>query len=79
VQTGDFVKDRAAGEATRVTIARALLLELASLPISTSSGGFTYRFNSTLGTVERVSQTFGPFFIDRAVTTGRGQSSVGVT
>jgi hypothetical protein len=78
VQTGDFVKDRAAAEATSNTIARALLVELATLPISTSSGGFTYRLNPSLSTVERVSQTFGPLFVDRAVTAGRGQSSVGL-
>ena len=78
VQTGDFVKDQAAAEATRDTISQALLVELATLPISTSSGGFTYRLNSTLGTIERVSQTFGPFFLDRAITTGRGQGSIGV-
>jgi hypothetical protein len=79
VQTGDFVKDQAAAEATRDTISQALLVELATLPISTSSGGFTYRLNSTLGTIERVSQTFGPFFLDRAITTGKGQGSIGVT
>ena len=79
IQTGDFVKDRAAAEATRDTIATALLVELATLPISTSSGGFTYQLNPALATMERVSQTFGPLFVDRAVTAGRGQSSVGVT
>lgn len=79
VQTGDFVKDRAAAEATRDTIARALLIEIATLPISTSSGGFTYQLNPALGTMERVSETFGPFFIDRAVTTGHRQASIGIT
>jgi hypothetical protein len=29
--------------------------------------------------MERVSQTFGPFFVDRAVTAGRRQSSLGIT
>lgn len=79
VPTGDFVKDRAAAEATRDTISRALLVELATLPVSASSGGFTYQLNSSLGTVERASETFGPFFMDRAVTTGRRQASFGVT
>ena len=79
VPTGDFVKDRAAAEATRDTIAHALLVELATLPISTSSGGFTYQLSSELGTMERVSQTFGPFFLDRALTAGRGQASLGLT
>ncbi|MBA3297512.1 MAG: hypothetical protein H0U19_11290 [Acidobacteria bacterium] len=78
VPTGDFVKDQAATAATRDTISRALLVELATLPISTSSGGFTYTFNSTLGTMERVSETFGPLFLDRAVTTGRRQVSFGM-
>jgi hypothetical protein len=79
VKTEEFVKDQAAAQATSDTIARALLVEVATLPISSSSGGFTYQLNSTLGTMERVSDTFGTFFIDRAVTTGRGQASFGVT
>ena len=79
VPTADFVKDRAAAAATRDTIAHALLVELATLPISTSSGGFTYEFSPALGTMERASQTFGPFFLDRALTAGRGQASLGLT
>lgn len=79
VATSDFDKDRAAAEATRTTIGRALLTSLATLPVSSSSGGFTYRFNPAIGTVERASQTFGPFFAERAVTAGRGQASAGFT
>jgi len=79
VPTADFVKDRQAAEATRDTIARALLVELATLPITTSSGGFTYRFNPSLGTIERLTQTFGTLLVDRAVTTGKGQALVGIT
>ena len=45
VRTGDIERDAAATAATRDTISRALLIELATLPISTSSGGFTYLFN----------------------------------
>jgi hypothetical protein len=78
VQTGDFDRDRQAADATRATIGRALLASLATLPAGASSGGFTYRFNPTLGTVERASPTFGPFFIERAITAGRGQASAGV-
>lgn len=79
VRTGDIEKDAAATAATRDTISRALLIELATLPISTSSGGFTYLFNSDLGTRERASRSFGPFFVDRALTSGRNQMSFGVT
>ncbi len=78
VQTGDFDRDRQAADATRATIGRALLASLATLPAGASSGGFTYRFNPTLGTVERASPTFGPFFVERAITAGRGQASAGV-
>lgn len=78
VTTGDFVKDREAAAATRDTISRLLLVDLATLPIGSSAGGFVYRFNPTLATVERVSDTFGPILINRTLTSGRGQKSVGV-
>src|SRR3982750_2715037 len=61
--TGDFVKDKQAAAATRDTLARALLVELSAVPLTTSSGGFNYRFNPSLGTLERVTRGFGPFFV----------------
>ncbi len=79
VQTSDFDKDRAAADATRDTLTRALLASVATLPVSTSSSGFSYRLNPTLGTVERASETFGPFFVERALTAGGGQASLGFT
>ena len=79
VQTSDFDKDRAAADATRDTLTRALLASVATLPVSTSSSGFSYRLNPTLGTVERASETFGPFFVEKALTAGAGQASVGFT
>ena len=79
VVTDDFDKDREAAEATSATLTRALLSAIAQVPISTSSSGFTYRLNPTLGTVERASQTFGPFFAERALTSGAGQAAFGIT
>lgn len=79
VQTGSVERDRAAAEATSATISRALLANLATLPVASSSGGFVYRLNSELGTVERASQNFGPFFVERALTAGKGQVSLGLT
>ena len=76
VPTADVIKDQQAAAATRDTIASALLLELSTLPIATSSGAFTYRFNPSLGTLDRLAQSFGPFLVDRAVTTGKGQVSI---
>jgi hypothetical protein len=78
VQTGDFVRDQEAAEATSETISRALLAALAAVPLTSPAGGFVYTFNPALGTVERASESFGPFFLERALTAGRGQASLGV-
>src|SRR4026209_82058 len=77
--TGDFLKDQPAAAAARDTLARALLVELSAVPLTTSSGGFNYRFNQSLGTLERVTRGFGPFFVDRATTAGAGQASISAT
>ena len=79
VQTGDFEKDRAAAAATRDTIARALQVNLATVPIATSSSGFVYRLDPELGTVSRVTDSFGTFFVERAMTSGRGRASFGAS
>lgn len=79
VQTGSVERDREAALATSATISRALLANLATLPVATSSSGFLYRLNPELGTVERATQSFGPFFVERAMTAGKGQVSLGAT
>ena len=79
VETGSIDRDRAAAQATSDTISRALRINLATLPVTTSSGGFVYRLNPELGTVERASETFGPFFVERALTAGLRQASFGLT
>ena len=53
VPTGDFAKDREAAAATSATIGRALLVNLTTQPLASSSSGFSYRFNSEIGTFER--------------------------
>jgi hypothetical protein len=79
VATGSVERDRDAALGTSDTISRALLANLATLPISASSGAFVYRLNPALGTVERATQTFGPFFTERSLTAGRHQASFGMT
>jgi hypothetical protein len=79
VSTGDVALDRSAAIAASAAVSRALLENLATIPVATSSSGFVYHLNPELGTVERVSQTFGPFFVERALTAGHGQASFGVT
>ena len=78
VPTDDFARDEQAAAATRDTISRFLLLELTRLPVSSSAGGFTYRLNPRLGTVERSSDSFGPFFTERALTAGAKHGSFGL-
>jgi hypothetical protein len=79
VQTGDFERDRAAAEAARDAVARALLVNLTSVPLASSSSGFLYRLNPALGTMERATQSFGSFFVERALTAGAEHASFGVS
>ena len=79
VPTAEFERDRAASEAARDTITRALLVNLTSAPLATSSSGFLYRLNPQLGTVERATESFGAFFVERALTPGRGRASLGMS
>jgi hypothetical protein len=76
--SGTYVPDPAAAAATTSTVAGLFLVELATLPTSSSSAGFTYRFRSDLGLYERVSNEFGPFFTERALRNSRGQASLGL-
>lgn len=79
VQTGDFQKDQLAAAATRDTIVRALQVSLATVPIATSSSGFVYRLDPEIGTVSRVSDSFGTFFVERAMTSGAGRVAFGAS
>jgi hypothetical protein len=79
IETGETVKDVGAAEAASDTIGRALLAAVSALPTSASSAGFVYRFNPELGTVERSSPSFGPDFVERANTSGRGRVALGAT
>jgi hypothetical protein len=79
VPTGEPERDRAAAETGRDTITRALLANFASLPIGSSSGGFVYRLNPELGTMERATESFGTFFVERALTAGHGRASFGAS
>ena len=55
----------------------ALLTLLSTYPTATPAGGFTYIFDPALGTLTRSSDSFGPSFAERALTTGRGKVNVG--
>lgn len=55
----------------------ALVTQLATFPIGSSSGGFTYTIDEATGVPTRSSNNFGPAFAERALTVGRGRFSVG--
>jgi len=78
IATGDFVRDEQAAASTSDVLTRFLTLELATIPIASSASGFTYRLDRTLGTVVRSSDSFGPFFVERSLTSGRGRASLGM-
>jgi hypothetical protein len=78
VPTGDFAGDSQAAAAARDAITNLLLSELTSFPITSPASGFTYRLDPALGTDVRSSQHFGPFFVERSLTAGKGQLSFGL-
>jgi hypothetical protein len=56
---------------------QAIVSQLSSYPLGSSSGGFSYTFDPTLGTYARSTTSFGPSFAERAVTLGRRRWNVG--
>jgi hypothetical protein len=57
---------------------QAIITQLTSLPLGSSSGGFTYSFNPDVGTFERTSDSFGPSLAERALTNGKGKFNFGI-
>ena len=53
-------------------------LEVATAPLGSPSGGFVYSYDEGIGAPLRRSGTFGPQFVERALTTGRGTFSFGL-
>ena len=79
IPTGDFVQDARAAAATRDTISTFLLVELGTLPVTSSASAFTYRLDRNLGTVVRSSDSFGPFLAERSLTSGLLRGSLALT
>jgi hypothetical protein len=51
----------------------SLASQLTSLPIPSPASGFTYSFDSSLGTSIRSAQSFGPILAERAETIGKNK------
>ena len=58
-------------------LVRMITLQLATAPIGTLVGGFAFSFDTERGTFTRTTQSFGPAFAKRSVTSGRGTLSAG--
>ena len=78
VSTGDFAGDAAAAAAARDALVGFLQTELATLPTNSPASGFVYRMDPAVGTTMRVSDSFGPFFLERSLTIGSRQAAIGV-
>jgi len=54
-----------------------IVTQLATFPIGSSSGGFSFSYDTSLGIFQRATDTFGPSFAERALTNGRGRATFG--
>lgn len=63
--------------ATGIVINQALVSQLSTFPIASTSGGFTYQYDPSVGSFTRSSESFGPLFTERAQTIGKGKWNVG--
>jgi hypothetical protein len=67
----------AGSTSTGEMLAQALGLEIATAPIGSSSGGFTFTFDEEARVFKSTSPTFGPSFSERALTLGKRKLSAG--
>src|SRR5262245_60193392 len=49
---------------------QSILSQLSTFPVGSSSGGFSYAYDTSLGTFTRATNSFGPAFAERALTIG---------
>jgi hypothetical protein len=57
---------------------KALVAQLSTFPLGTSSGGFTYTLDTATGAITPASPSFGPLYAERALTIGQGKFNAGL-
>jgi hypothetical protein len=62
---------------TAAVLNKNISYQLSSFPLGSSSGGFTFTLDPALGTLSRTTDSFGPLFAERALTSGRGKLTLG--
>ena len=77
-QVLEQLANQAAGGVSGDSIAVATATEIATAPFGTSSGGFVFKLDPSTGLLARTTTSFGPSFVERALTAGEGKVSVGV-
>jgi hypothetical protein len=79
VQSHDaHFRSQANAQATLRQLNAGIAAQLATFPIGSSSGGFTYTFDETLGVYNRTTQSFGPIFAERPLTLGKNKFALAV-
>jgi hypothetical protein len=69
---------QAEAQTTLTQLNRGIASQLSTFPLGSSSAGFAYTFDSSLGVYNRTTESFGPTFAERPLTAGKGRFSVGV-
>jgi hypothetical protein len=64
-------------EQTASAIVALASIEVATAPLGTSTGGFTFTFDPLLRLYQRSASSFGPSFAERSLTAGRNKVSLG--
>jgi hypothetical protein len=59
------------------TLNRNIAYQLASFPLGSSSGGFTFTLDPAAGVLSRSAESFGPLFAERGLTAGKGKLTLG--
>jgi hypothetical protein len=81
--TGKQVLEQLANQATGGVAGDAIALstavEIGTAPFGTSSGGFVFKLDPATGLLARTTTSFGPSFVERALTAGEGKVSMGAT
>ena len=81
--TGKQVLEQLANQTTAGVagdvIALSTAVEIGTAPFGTSSGGFVFKLDPATGLLARTTTSFGPSFVERALTAGEGKVSAGAT
>ena len=67
-QVLEQLANQGAGGVSGDSIAAATAIDVATMPFGTSSGGFEFKLDPATGLLARTTTSFGPSFVERALT-----------